>query len=118
MGEFLGSRSQVLALLETFHFRYRVIVGAPKQPEQEMLLRHAVAMRADPLNYDIRMLRDDMRRLIAASASDEVFADRIGNLRYNRDVSVVCGLPCGSGGPRAERWASATPEGVAGLASW
>ncbi|MES2443374.1 MAG: DUF262 domain-containing HNH endonuclease family protein [Pseudomonadota bacterium] len=76
---------QVLALLEQFSFRYRVIVDAPRQPEQEMLLRHAVAARASPANYDVRTLRNDMRALIDTSASDDVFGERIGSLQYYRD---------------------------------
>jgi len=75
---------QVLSKLELFLFRYRVVVDAPRQPEEELLLRHAVAIRVDPANYDVRTLGAGMRELIAASASDEVFADRLGNLRYNR----------------------------------
>lgn len=77
---------QVLSLLELFLFRYAVIAGGPTIPEEEVLLRHAVAIRADPANYDVRTLSADLRQLIAASAPDDVFAARLSELQYSRSA--------------------------------
>lgn len=78
--------SEIVQALERFFFRYALADG-PRDKVIDTVNRHAVDIRKDPQAYQVKSLMMDLRDLIRLHAPDDVFKDRLQQLRYPRSES-------------------------------
>lgn len=78
--------SEIVQALERFLFRY-VLADGPYDKVIETLNRHAAEIRKDPRAYRSSSLMSDLRDLVGLHAPDDVFKQRLQQLRYPRSES-------------------------------
>jgi hypothetical protein len=78
--------SEIVQALERFLFRY-VLTDGPYDKVIETLNKHAAEIRKDPRAFRSSSLMTDLRDLLALHAPDDVFQNRLHQLRYPRSES-------------------------------
>lgn len=73
-------------VLERFAFRYGVVVRAPIYALEPIFETHIQTLRRAPGDFHIGALKDDLSKLIAEFAGDNLFKERLLAMEYGRDT--------------------------------
>ncbi len=79
--------AEVVQILERFVFRYKIICGAHISAAQNVYYKHAVKIRNNPTNYQVKELRDDLQALLNKNTTDSFFKSSIKEMVYSDEVS-------------------------------
>ena len=77
---------KVCDVLERFAFRYGVVVRAPIYALEPIFGSHIQTLRRAPEDFRVSTLKDDLSKLIAEFAGDNLFKERLLAMEYGRDT--------------------------------
>ena len=77
---------RVCDVLERFAFRYGVVVRAPIYALEPIFGSHIQALRRSPGDFRVNTLKEDLSKLIAEFAGDNLFKERLLAMEYGRDT--------------------------------
>lgn len=80
----LGERkfSEIVQVLELFLFRYKIVSNQHIEVAVTILHAQSLAIRLDPISYNVSTLRTALRNLISSRAGDTHFSNNIDSMSY------------------------------------